>query len=84
MDEEDLDDVRRMGKVWVRERGTVDIMRWEGELVDGLFDKLEQQVGWISPLCSFAIGEKRLASKDLEKYGLRGVTGEREGRAIWH
>ncbi len=44
MDEEDLDDVRRMGRVWVRERGTVDLMAWEGDLIDTLFDKLEQQV----------------------------------------
>lgn len=43
-EEEDLDDVRRMGKVWVRERGTVDVMPWEGELIDTLFDKLVQQV----------------------------------------
>lgn len=43
-DDEDLDDVRRLSRIWVRERGTVDIMPWEGDLVDTLFDKLEQQV----------------------------------------
>lgn len=43
-EEEALDDVRRMGRVWVRERGSVEIMRWEGDSVDSLFDKLEQQV----------------------------------------
>lgn len=42
--EGDMDDVRRLGVVWVRERGTPDIMKWEGELVDTVFDKLEQQV----------------------------------------
>lgn len=41
---EDMDDVRKMGLVWTRERGTADIMPWEGELVDSLLDKLEQQV----------------------------------------
>jgi hypothetical protein len=42
--EGDMDDVRRLGLVWVRERGTADIMRWEGDLIDSVFDKLEQQV----------------------------------------
>jgi hypothetical protein len=44
VDEDELDDVRRMGKVWVRERGIGGIIAWEGDLVDSLFDKLEQQV----------------------------------------
>ena len=44
VEEQTVDDVRRMSKAWVKERGTVDIMRWEGDLVDNLFDKLEQQV----------------------------------------
>ena len=43
-DHDELDDVRKMGRVWVKERGTVDIMPWEGDLIDTLFDKLEQQV----------------------------------------
>jgi hypothetical protein len=43
-DEGEMDDVRKMGKVWVKERGTVDLMSWEGDLIDTLFDKLEQQV----------------------------------------
>lgn len=43
-DKDELDDVRKMGRVWVKERGTVDIMPWEGDLIDTLFDKLEQQV----------------------------------------
>jgi hypothetical protein len=30
--------------VWVRERGTVEIQQWEGDLIDSLLDKLEQQV----------------------------------------
>lgn len=42
--EGDMDDVRRLGLVWVRERGTSHIMRWEGDLIDSVFDKLEQQV----------------------------------------
>lgn len=43
-EEDDGNDVRRMGRIWVKERGTVDIMQWEGDLIDTLFDKLEQQV----------------------------------------
>ena len=43
-DEGELDDVKRLGRAWVKERGTVDLMRWEGDLIDVLFDKLEQQV----------------------------------------
>ena len=46
-DESELDDVRKMGRVWVKERGTVDLMSWEGDLIDTLFDKLEQQVRWL-------------------------------------
>lgn len=42
--EEDGNDVKRLGRVWVKERGTGDIMPWEGDLMDQLFDKLEQQV----------------------------------------
>ena len=41
---DELDDVKKLGRVWVKERGTVDLMGWEGELIDVLFDKLEQQV----------------------------------------
>lgn len=44
--EGDMNDVRRLGLVWVRERGTGDIMRWEGDLIDSIFDKLEQQVSF--------------------------------------
>ena len=43
--EDELEDVKRMTRVWVRERATVEIMNWQGDLVDSLFDKLEQQVG---------------------------------------
>jgi GINS complex subunit 4 len=43
-EEDEGNDVRRMGRIWVKERGTVDIMQWEGDLIDTLFDKLEQQV----------------------------------------
>lgn len=42
--EGDMDDVRRLGVVWVRERGTGEIMSWEGDLIDSIFDKLDQQV----------------------------------------
>jgi hypothetical protein len=48
-DEVDMDDVRRMGKVWVRERGILEILQWEGDLVDSLFDKIEQQVDTSPP-----------------------------------
>ena len=43
-DEDVLDDVKKLGRAWVKERGTVDIMPWEGELMDDIFNKLEQQV----------------------------------------
>ncbi|OXG78873.1 hypothetical protein C349_04630 [Cryptococcus neoformans var. grubii Br795] len=52
MEIEDMDDVRKMGLVWTRERGTTDIMPWEGELVDALLDKLEQQQKMVSALRS--------------------------------
>ena len=45
MDEEGpVGDVERMARAWVKERGTGDILAWEGDVVDSLFDKLEQQV----------------------------------------
>ena len=46
-DEEEMEmaDVKRMTRVWVRERATVEIISWQGDLMDSLFDKLEQQVG---------------------------------------
>ena len=43
-DEDEGDDVRRLSRAWVKERGTQAIMQWEGDLMDELFDKLEQQV----------------------------------------
>lgn len=43
-EEGELDDLRRLGRVWVRERGTPAILAWEGELLDSLLDKVEQQV----------------------------------------
>lgn len=43
-EEGELDDVRRLGRVLTRERGTPGILEWEGELLDSLLDKLEQQV----------------------------------------
>jgi hypothetical protein len=43
-EEDDADDVKRLAKAWVKERGTQAIMQWEGDLMDELFDKLEQQV----------------------------------------
>ncbi|WWD19190.1 hypothetical protein CI109_103648 [Kwoniella shandongensis] len=49
---EEMDDVKKMGLVWVRERGTVEIMNWEGDLIDGLFDKLEQQQKMVTTLRS--------------------------------
>ncbi|WVR09486.1 hypothetical protein IAU60_006554 [Kwoniella sp. DSM 27419] len=52
LDLEDLDDVRRIGLVWVKERGTPEIMPWEGDLVDNIFDKLEQQVKMVNTLRS--------------------------------
>jgi len=46
-DESELDDLRRLARVWVRERGTLAILMWEGEVVDSLLDKLEQQVSLV-------------------------------------
>lgn len=43
-DDDDGNDVKHLGRIWVKERGTVEIMPWEGDLIDQLFDKLEQQV----------------------------------------
>ena len=51
-DDEDLDDVRKLGRAWVKERGTVDIMPWAGDLIDSLFDKLEQQQKMVDTLKS--------------------------------
>ncbi|KAI9637570.1 uncharacterized protein MKK02DRAFT_23629 [Dioszegia hungarica] len=50
--EGDMDDVRRLGVVWVRERGTGEIMSWEGDLIDSIFDKLDQQQKMVDTLRS--------------------------------
>lgn len=42
--DDESDDVQRLARAWVKERGTQAIMQWEGDLMDELFDKLEQQV----------------------------------------
>ncbi|KAJ9123769.1 hypothetical protein QFC24_003543 [Naganishia onofrii] len=43
-DEEEETEVKRLTKVWVRERGTPEIMQWEGELVEECLHRLQQQV----------------------------------------
>ncbi len=43
---EDVSEVVRLSQAWVRERGTVDLMRWEGEVVEDCLTKLTQQVGY--------------------------------------
>lgn len=45
-DEADMDNVRKLGMIWVRERGTVDIMPWEGQLVNDVLEVLDRQVRW--------------------------------------
>lgn len=68
-EDEELDDVRRMGRVWVRERGTVEIQQWEGDLIDSLLDKLEQQVSardrWFGAL-DIMCGPFRNSESDLD------------------
>ncbi|TXT15946.1 hypothetical protein VHUM_00449 [Vanrija humicola] len=49
-DEESLDDVRRLARCWVRERGTPGLLRWEGDLLDSLLDRLEQQQAMLDTL----------------------------------
>lgn len=44
-EDEEMDDMKRICRIWVKERGTPDIMQWEGDLIDNLMNKLEQQVG---------------------------------------
>ena len=62
-EEDELDDVRRLGRVWVRERGTVEIMRWEGDLVDSLFDKLEQQVSGMGGMSGARVADDVCCSR---------------------
>ncbi|WRT68534.1 uncharacterized protein IL334_005511 [Kwoniella shivajii] len=52
LDMEELDDVKKLGKIWTRERGTVELGNWEGDLIDGIFDKLEQQQKMVNTLRS--------------------------------
>jgi hypothetical protein len=40
----DDNDVKRFIRVWMRERGTRDIMLWEGDLLETILYKVEQQV----------------------------------------
>lgn len=39
------DDLRLLERAWVKERGVAAVLQWEGELVDSVLDKVEQQVG---------------------------------------
>lgn len=41
---EDDNDVKQLIRAWMRERGTRDIMLWEGELLETVLHKVEQQV----------------------------------------
>ncbi|OCF32764.1 hypothetical protein I317_02129 [Kwoniella heveanensis CBS 569] len=50
--DEELDDVRKLGMIWVKERGTPELMPWEGDLMDSVFDKLEQQAKMVNTLRS--------------------------------
>lgn len=40
---EDDNDVKQLIRAWTRERGTKDIMMWEGELLENVLHKVEQQ-----------------------------------------
>ncbi|KAL1413039.1 GINS complex subunit [Vanrija albida] len=49
-EEDALDDVRRLARVWVRERGVPGLLGWEGDLLDSLLDRLEQQQSMLDTL----------------------------------
>ncbi|WWC63423.1 uncharacterized protein I303_106025 [Kwoniella dejecticola CBS 10117] len=51
-EEEDMNDVKKLSKCWVRERGTVELGEWQGDLIDAVFDKLEQQQKMVNTLRS--------------------------------
>ncbi|KAJ9104350.1 hypothetical protein QFC19_003992 [Naganishia cerealis] len=51
-EDEDENDVGRLTKVWVRERGTPEIMQWEGELVEECLHKMGQQAQMLDLLRS--------------------------------
>ncbi|WVW85482.1 hypothetical protein I302_107520 [Kwoniella bestiolae CBS 10118] len=51
-DEEDMNDVKKLGRALMRERGIPDLGGWKGELIDGVFDKLEQQQKMVNTLRS--------------------------------
>lgn len=38
------DDLRLLERAWIKERGVAAVLQWEGELVDSVLDKVEQQV----------------------------------------
>lgn len=54
---EDDNDVKQLIRAWMRERGTRDIMLWEGELLDTVLHKVEQQVSSHSPIYSIKAPE---------------------------
>lgn len=51
-DEESINDVTRLIKAWVRERGTPDLMTWQGDLVEECLHKLGQQATMLELLRS--------------------------------
>lgn len=49
------DDLRLLERAWVKERGVADVLQWEGELVDSVLDKVEQQVSIL-----WSVGARRM------------------------
>ncbi|WWC71449.1 uncharacterized protein I206_105405 [Kwoniella pini CBS 10737] len=51
-EEEDLNDIKKLNKFWIKERGIPELSNWQGDLIDEIFDKLEQQQKMVNTLNS--------------------------------
>jgi hypothetical protein len=65
-------DIKKLGRVWTRERGTVNLMPWEEDVIDTVLDKLEQQ----QKLCQLLRGDP--ATSEEEHFKLMLVETEME------
>ncbi|CAD6888511.1 unnamed protein product [Tilletia laevis] len=51
-DAESLPEITKLSRAWMEERGSPDILRWKGDVVDGVIDQIDQQVTIVDSLLS--------------------------------
>ncbi|CAD6909564.1 unnamed protein product [Tilletia controversa] len=52
-DAESLPEISKLSRAWMEERGSPDILRWKGDVVDGVIDQIDQQVPFAPHIAFF-------------------------------